>query len=321
MMQLSVVADTQLVHQAWQRCISRIFPPLSADESTRLFHQFIRDPYTEPQRYYHNLQHLEEMLGYLAQYERGHGWHGKYAPALMMEQEGNSSKLPNVEPHSRNAVDAVQHNWVGTVLLLSILFHDVVYDPKRSDNEEKSAEFALDFLKTAEKQYMTSRRDMANVASEEQPSSLLWADAQAAQFVRETTSDYILKTKVHLSVEPAEQLRLSSPLTPSTIAKCHDDPLHVFLDLDLSILGQPDACAYRDRYAANIQREYSHYPQVDFLKGRSAFLSSFLNKPQWYKSAYFFFLLEAQARRNVAEELAELATQLKEVESAAVPPP
>jgi predicted metal-dependent HD superfamily phosphohydrolase len=120
-------------------------------------------------------------------------------------------------------------------------------------------------------------------------------------------------------VKPAEQLRLSDPPTPSTIAASHDDPLHVFLDLDLSILGHPDTSVYRERYAANIGREYSHYPPADFLKGRSAFLNSFLCDAQWYKTPYFFARLEATARRNVATEAAELTAQLKEL-TATTPP-
>lgn len=311
-------AVTPLVQQAWQRCADRLLPPLSPEASTKLFHEFIYDRYTEPQRHYHNLQHLEEMLGYLIQYEQEHGWHGDYTPALATAV--NKDAVP---PQASRSVDAVQHDWVGTVLLLSILFHDVVYDPKRSDNEEASAALALEFLDKAEGLYKTSCENLVTVDTtiDAPPSSsssvALWADVAAAQYVRVATNDYILKTKVHLSVAPETPLQLSALPTPSAVAACHDNPLHVFLDLDLSILGHADAGVYRDRYAANIRREYSHYPLASFLKGRADFLNSFLSNPQWYKTPYFFVLLEAQARRNVAVEVSELTAQLNALKATA----
>lgn len=313
----SSTPDIPLVHQAWQRCLDRLCPPLSTDAAAELFHQYIYDRYTEPQRHYHTLQHLEEMLGYLAQYEREHGWLGDYNPALSITEADASDR----ELDTGGARDAVRHDWVGTVLLLSILFHDVVYDPKRGDNEEASADLALAFLSAAEELYKTSCASRAATAvdADSQPSPLVWADAAAAHFVRQATADFILKTKVHLSVEPAEQLRLSAPPSPSTVARTHDSPLSVFLDLDLSILGHADATVYRERYAANIQREYSHHPRVDYVKGRAAFLSSFLRNPQWFKTPYFFALLEAQARRNVTAEAEELTAELKVLQSSSAP--
>lgn len=303
-----------LVHEAWRRCALRILPSLPADELDRLFRSFVYDRYTEPQRHYHNVRHLEEMLGHLRTYETQHGWHGDYAPALVDEADKSTSGCA-----SRSGV---QREWSGTVLLLSILFHDAVYDPKRGDNEEKSAELALDFLNRAEKLYKASQDRSATgggaAADSAVPSpSLLWAHSDAAQFVRATTSDYIAKTKVHLSVPPKQALQLAAPPTPDAVASSHDDPLHVFLDLDLAILGSPDLSLYQTRYAANIEREYSHYPPADFLKGRSAFLGGFLDSAQWYKTPFFFARLEAQARRNTTAEVAELKARLARLEASA----
>lgn len=319
-MRPSSTSDVPLVHQAWQKCVDRLCPPLSTDDSTRLFHQYIYDRYTEPQRHYHTLQHLEEMLGYLAKYERDHGWLGDYVSALSIPAAATAAETSRAELDPSSPHSVVRHDWMGTVLLLSILFHDVVYDPKRSDNEEVSAEVALDFLSATAELYKTSCENLVTAAEDVAASSatlpLLWADPAAADFVRATTKDYILKTKVHLSVEPTEKLRLSAPPSPSTVERTHDDPLHVFLDLDLSILGHADPEVYRERYAANIQREYSHHPRIDFVRGRSAFLNSFLGNPQWFKTPYFFALLEAQARKNIAAEAAELTAELKELQSA-----
>lgn len=59
--------------------------------------------YNEAHRYYHNLNHIKHLLGLFNTYQ---------------------SEIINKE-----------------IILFSIWFHDVIYDPKRKDNEEKSADF------------------------------------------------------------------------------------------------------------------------------------------------------------------------------------
>jgi predicted metal-dependent HD superfamily phosphohydrolase len=68
-----------------------------------LFNQLVR-AYGEPQRHYHTLQHLRECLA-----------HWEAASALARRPE-------EIE--------------------LALWFHDAVYDPRRSDNEARSAEWA-----------------------------------------------------------------------------------------------------------------------------------------------------------------------------------
>ncbi|CAJ1030199.1 hypothetical protein Q4I30_005445 [Leishmania utingensis] len=298
------------------------------------------------------------MLGHLVAYEAEHGWHGAYRPA-MVEELASSSAPP---PETLTGTDKVAYEWTGTVLLLSVLFHDVVYDPTRGDNESASAVVAAEFLEVMQREseaiisssvvltaaaaaptsvagssalsFASSITGAAvdDVSQQHSPSfspalPLLWVDAQAIEFVRDSTMTYILKTKEHLLVEPKQPLRLpASPAEASTWAETvvasavvqqgRDDPLHVFLDLDLAILGHPDADTYRHRYAENIQREYSHYPRADFLKGRAGFLNDFAQHPQWYKTPYFFYRLEAQARHNTAQESKALSVELAEAQLA-----
>lgn len=65
--------------------------------------------YNEPQRAYHTLDHIQQLF---VQFEQiRHALH---------------------EPH---------------IIALALFFHDVIYDPKRSDNELKSAEYAVEVLK------------------------------------------------------------------------------------------------------------------------------------------------------------------------------
>ncbi|KAG5498397.1 hypothetical protein JIQ42_03203 [Leishmania sp. Namibia] len=356
-----------LVRRAWARCVARLLPLCATDTPTpssrnfrdvseEHFRRFIYNRYTEPQRHYHTLEHLEEMLGHLVAYEAEHGWHGAYRPA--MGEEPVSSSAP--PPELLTGADSVVYEWTGMVLLLSVLFHDVVYDPTRSDNEEASAVVAAEFLETMQRESelasnssfgaaaavsAASPTSMAascalppandgrgaedDVSQQHPPFSyseppLLWVDAQATDFVRASTMSYILKTKEHLSVEPKQPLYLTVSagggftsaelrLGSDVVQQSRDDPLHVFLDLDLTILGHPDEDTYRRRYAENIRREYSHYSHADFLRGRAEFLRSFAQHPQWYKTPYFFYRLEARARHNVAHEVKALTAELEEV--------
>ena len=75
-----------------------------------LFNQLVR-AYGEPQRHYHTLQHLRECLA-----------HWDAASALARRPE-------EVE--------------------LALWFHDAVYDPRRKDNEERSAQWAREAVAAA----------------------------------------------------------------------------------------------------------------------------------------------------------------------------
>ncbi len=78
-----------------------------------------------------------------------------------------------------------------------------------------------------------------------------------------------------------------------------------FLDFDLAILGsRPDVYA---AYAKAIRREYFWVPAFLFRKKRRAVLENFLQRPQLFFTAIMRAELEAQARANLTNELAELA--------------
>jgi predicted metal-dependent HD superfamily phosphohydrolase len=79
--------------------------------------------------------------------------------------------------------------------------------------------------------------------------------------------------------------------------KAHDEQL--IIDLDLTILAQS-----REEYAAysaSIRREYGFVPDPEYRRGRSAFLSRFLEHQIYTTSA--FQPLEAAARDNLLWEL------------------
>ena len=81
---------------------------IEESEINNLFEKIIKE-YQSDDRFYHNSDHIYNFLNYLQQ-------------------------------HKENII-----NW--KVLNLAVWFHDVIYDPKEKDNEEKSAQYARIKLK------------------------------------------------------------------------------------------------------------------------------------------------------------------------------
>ena len=81
-----------------------------------------------------------------------------------------------------------------------------------------------------------------------------------------------------------------------------DQDTRLFLDLDLSILGQP-AQAYA-AYSAAIRAEYLHVAEDAYRARRRRVLESFLARPAIFQTARWRQAWEAQARANMRQELA-----------------
>jgi predicted metal-dependent HD superfamily phosphohydrolase len=78
----------------------------------------------------------------------------------------------------------------------------------------------------------------------------------------------------------------------------------VLCDADLSILGA--AAADYAAYVAAVREEYAHVPDADFKAGRAAILRQMLARPRLFATERGHDRWEAQARRNVEHEIAEL---------------
>jgi predicted metal-dependent HD superfamily phosphohydrolase len=179
----------------------------------------VRD-YSEPHRAYHNLSHIMAML--------------RHADAC--------------RDHIRSAV----------TVEFAIWFHDVIYDTRAKDNEQRSAAFARDAM-----------RRMGIVDK-------LIASVEAC----------ILATQKH---EPA-------PGVPD---------LPLFLDLDLAILGTPEA-VYR-QYSEAIRTEYNWVLGPAYRLGRGKVLKRFAQRPALFFTSMMAARFEAQARHNLAWEIQELS--------------
>ncbi|MEB3291872.1 MAG: hypothetical protein VKJ24_01805 [Synechococcales bacterium] len=84
-----------------------------ADSQIMATYQTIAHHYLHPDRAYHNLTHVAEVLQAIAQFS----------------QPSDRSQLQDA--HANAEIDAA--------LLFAVWFHDVIYDSKANDNEEKSA--------------------------------------------------------------------------------------------------------------------------------------------------------------------------------------
>ena len=85
-----------------------------------------------------------------------------------------------------------------------------------------------------------------------------------------------------------------------------DSPDAQFLvDVDLWILAAP---ADRfDQYEAQIRREYSWVPEIEYRQKRSRLLQKFLDRPNIYLTANFHARFEQPARQNIRRSLQSLA--------------
>jgi predicted metal-dependent HD superfamily phosphohydrolase len=78
----------------------------------------------------------------------------------------------------------------------------------------------------------------------------------------------------------------------------------LFLDMDLAILGSPEADF--DAYEAAVRREYDWVTEPQWRQGRRAVLAAFMARPAIYATARFRASHEAAARRNLTRAIARL---------------
>lgn len=76
------------------------------------------------------------------------------------------------------------------------------------------------------------------------------------------------------------------------------------VSIDLSILGAEPA--RYDAYARAIREEYAHVPEPFYRAGRATIMTRFLDSPALFADPVWAERYEAQARANIAREIAEL---------------
>jgi len=93
--------------------------------------------------------------------------------------------------------------------------------------------------------------------------------------------------------------------------KTHDPSLHadapLLVDIDLSILGQPEARF--SEYESQIRREYDWVPDRIFAAKRAEILEQFLARERIYSTKQFFDQYEKQARVNLQASVQNLKSR------------
>jgi predicted metal-dependent HD superfamily phosphohydrolase len=206
----------------WQTLLTQHFTQLSLAEIQQSWSRLLPH-YRESHRHYHDLQHIDASFTWFDQVQ---------------------DTLDNP-----------------LAVALAIWFHDIIYDVRRSDNEEKSAQYAVTAL----------------------------TKVAASTTLVQQVYELILLTQ-HPS-KPSQRLE--------TLVTSHDQAL--FLDIDLTILGQRDAI-YAN-YEKAIRAEYQHVPLWLYKLGRKRLLKQFLAQPKIYYSDYFSEKFESQARVNIQSVL------------------
>ncbi|MBM3734722.1 MAG: N-methyl-D-aspartate receptor NMDAR2C subunit [Acidobacteria bacterium] len=80
-------------------------------------------------------------------------------------------------------------------------------------------------------------------------------------------------------------------------------------DIDLSILGQPDAVF--DNYARGIRQEYAWVPFQDFAQGRRRVLEAFAARNTIFSTPFFRAKYEQIARANLARSISLFDTHIR----------
>jgi len=166
---------------------------------------------------------------------------------------------------------------VDRLVACAIAYHDCVYDARRRDNEERSAELWL--------------RDSEAAAAAMGAVMDAVMDADARAWVAET----IRATQDHLAYDP----RPPDDRDPATRTRLW------MLDLDLTSLGETPAVF--DHNTALLRREASHLAETDWRAGQRVFLRRLLDAPRIYRTPVLFALYEKGARENLARYLAAIS--------------
>ena len=181
--------------------------------------------YDEPIRAYHNLNHLRQLF----------------------------DQFEQVKSHLQQPA----------IVALALFYHDIIYDPKQSDNELKSAEYAVTHLQD----YFTPEQCQRIYA-------------------------LIMMTATH-QIDDNEDNILDGNTLNSDAA--------FLLDMDLSILAA-DWADYQ-RYAQAVRQEYVHVANDDYRKGRIAVLEGLLAHDRLYLTQDYHQRLEQIARENIRREI------------------
>jgi predicted metal-dependent HD superfamily phosphohydrolase len=124
-------------------------------------------------------------------------------------------------------------------------------------------------------------------------------EARSAELAKADLRD--LDVSIHAREEVARLIRL----TAGHVVEEDDRLGEILVSIDLSILGAPPEIY--DAYALAVRQEYAHVSDAAWRQGRPKVLQHFLDAPAIYPDPSLRDHFEAQARANLAREIAALA--------------
>ncbi len=194
------------------------------------------------------------------------------APGRFYHNTGHLAQL--WRRHRRHAAaEGFDAPAIERLIACAIAYHDIINDPGRGDNEERSAE-AWDEV------------------SGETPLS-----SEDRVWVAVT----IRATKDHLAYLPA--IDVEHPPKGNGAALKERARVWV-LDLDLSPLGDTEEVF--DRNTANLKREAGSTPEAKARAGQMHFLAKLMNAPRIFRIPTMFEIYEEQAQINIRRLMARL---------------
>ena len=215
---------TDKLFQNWCELLQNFDINQTAAEKT--FPQIV-DAYSTPNRYYHNLEHIHHVLEVIQTLQ---------------------SQTEDLETET---------------LQFAAWFHDIVYDSKAKNNEEKSAQYAAEFL-----------------LSLSIPSDII-----------KNVENLILATKNH---QPINGDRRSPILTDKRLTQ-------ILLDADLAILSS-NPKEY-SKYIYAIRQEYIWVPELEYIAARKQILQNFLQRKNIYFTKLMQQTKDKIARHNLETEI------------------
>ena len=258
----------------WDNSVRILFPHVfSNDKNTTLtkkhletsdkwFEKIISLQRDDSARHYHTTWHLLEMFGYLD----------------ILCSHSTDDKTSNTYKDDSKAI-----------LTMATFFHDVIYNPKSTTNEEDSAELYMQFQNELDMQ----------------------AENSYQESISESSHDFIyrciLQTKSH-SIPPKPLPTPNMTTSQIQIQNKHHNLLQLFMDMDLSVLAKTKT-AY-DAYAHLIRQEYHFVDRDVYCSKRADILQEFLKCSHIFYSPWMLCdnngIMEQRARMNLEREIQAL---------------
>lgn len=269
----------QQLEQRWDKAVAILFfssssSSLQSDSKviscSKNWYEKIKALYSnESERKYHTIWHLVEMFGYLD-------------VLLPMKRITCCHK----KDHERSVA----------ILSMSTFFHDAIYNPRSSSNEEDSAQLYTRFRDEMEESILRCQS-----ASPLLPLHNTFTDISS----HDTIHHFIIQTKSH-----------DIPLNPnSQYNHITLKLLRIFMDMDLSVLAK-NTKAY-DNYAHLIRQEYEFVERSVYCSKRAEILQDFLSCSRIFHSDVMTTIecnthddgcpnFETRARYNLEREIKAL---------------